>query len=236
MRILIVGEGPHDIGYRDAWDHRLKIMIDLPGWLQILLEKLRLPTVPIEVMAARRSEILLTDRDRRRNKPLPPGHGERALACMFRAAAGNYDVVIFMADADTPDDAKWREHHKDIEEGFSRGPSGPLPVICLPKAASESWLLADLAAWKAVGLRDITILPNKPEYAWGKRNDPNSHHPKHDFERAAKMSQLRGDGRGQRVEVMEHAEPNAISQSCPVSFASFWEECAAAGFAAPPRP
>jgi hypothetical protein len=233
MRILVIGEGPHDIGYQHAWNDRLKIRIDLPGWLHIALQKLKDPAAAIEIVAARRNEILLTDRERRRNKPLPGGHGERALAGMFRAVAGNYDIVVFMADADTTDKAKWLEHHKNIREGFSKGPAGPRPVICLPKAASESWLLADSAAWKAMGLHDMTILPKAPEDTWGDRHDPNGHHPKHDFERASGSAQLEGNGRDQRVAVMERSEPDAILSVCPLSFGNFWNDCTASGFAIP---
>lgn len=234
MRILVIGEGSHDIGYRNEWNERLKIRVDLPGWLHIALEKLRDQTKPIEIVAIRRSEILLTDHERRKNRPLPKGHGARALASMFRAAAGNYNVVVFMADADTADQATWHEHHQNIGDGFSRGPCGPAPVTCLPKAASESWLLADAAAWGALGLADTSILPSKPEDTWGVPHDPKGHHPKHDFERAAEYAQLGADGRDQRVRVMQHSKMPTIATICPLSFGSFWRECAAAGFAAHP--
>jgi hypothetical protein len=237
MRILVVGEGPHDIGRRAEWSERTRTRVALPGWLHAALEKLRDPAKLIEVVALRRNEIVLTDRQRRKNMPLPKGHGERALASMFRAEAGKYDVVIFMADADTKDQAAWQEHHDNISEGFKRGPSGPAPVICLPKSASESWLLADPAAWCALGLTKMSILPTNPEDTWGDRHNPESRHPKHEFERAARCARLEGDGRDQRVQVMEHSDMHVIASSCPLSFVSFWSDCTAAGFAdLPPSP
>ena len=235
MRVLLVGEGPHDIGQRE-WSVREKAYVDLPGWLHTAIEKLRISGQEVVIEALRKSELVLIGRQRRAMMPLPKGHGERALAAAFRAASGKYDVVVFMTDADTREAAIWKQHHDDIADGFRRGPRGPAAVVCLPKSASESWILADPNAWRALGIADLSVLPSKPEDIWGDRHDPASHHPKHAFERAARNADLSGDGRGQRVAVMEASDPITVAAACPVSFLSFWREFASTGLGRPTPP
>ena len=94
-----------------------------------------------------------------------------------------FDLVIFMADTDSVDDRDWDQHHAWIADGFSRIPEGPPGVACLPKCASESWLLSDEAAWTQLGLGDPSELPDRPEVLSGARGDPEGNHPHRLFAR-----------------------------------------------------
>lgn len=233
MRVLIIGEGPHDVGVRDQWCDREKRLIDYPGWLQVFIRKLAKPNVDVEITAIQSREIVLAPKFRQKYRPLPSGHGEKALAAKFKGKTENYDVVIFMADTDSKDNGDWDKHHAWISEGFSKLTGGPHCVVCLPKCASESWLLADSKAWIELGLAETSELPAYPEDCWGKRNDPEGGHPHAKF---AKICQNAGvsDSRVTRVSVAELSNMKTIHEKCPKSFGPFWAEFSAAGGANPP--
>jgi hypothetical protein len=236
MRLLLVGEGPHDIGLRQII--RNNVYEDAPGWLHVILAKLARTGIVMDITAIRSRDILLTDRMRRKNRPLPDGHGARALAAGFKAKTEGFDIVVFMADADTTDVRRWNDHLKWIRDGFSRVPSGHNPlalVACLPMPASESWLMADPEAWKASGLVDTSVLPSHPEACRGDRDDPGSNHPHRLFARVCKQAGI-GDTRETRVAVTTASSMPAIARACPVSFRTFWNDLYAAGFSlAAPR-
>jgi hypothetical protein len=233
MRVLVIGEGPHDIGERDQWCARTKTYIDLPGWLHIFLRKFVEPNKSIEITSLRSREILLTDRLRRENMPLPARHGAKALAAMFKAKSEGFDLLVFMADTDSNDDRDWDQHHACIIEGFSKIPNGPFAIACLPKSASESWLLSDEAAWNKLGLPDLSPLPTRPETLSGDRNNPEGNHPHRIFTRVCGQASV-SDSRETRVEVAEGSMLATVARKCPKSFGAFWKELAAAGGTAPP--
>ncbi|OAD19613.1 hypothetical protein THIOM_004743 [Candidatus Thiomargarita nelsonii] len=105
------------------------------------------------------------------------GHGEKAFSAMMVAKREGYDAVVFMVDADTKDLKQWKVKYEEILDGFSAVKGAPLGIACVPKSASESWLLCDSQAWAALGLSDLKALPIEPEMIWGKRNEPSANHP-----------------------------------------------------------
>ncbi len=199
----------------------------------MLLKKLAGPQAAVEITAIRRDDLFLSDQLRRKNMPLPAGHGVKALAAWIKAKIEGYDAVIFMADADSPDDRNWRRHHDQIRDGFSREKGGPAAVVCLPKSASESWLLADKQAWLAIGLSGPDILPDAPERIWGQRDGPDGNHPHRAFARVCAAANV-DDCRETRVDIAERSTAVAVGASCPLSFGAFWQELTAAGLAPPP--
>ena len=150
------------------------------GWLQAFLRRL----IPLETtfVVVKRRDLVLQRRQEKQYQPLPQGHGQKALLCKIRAKAGGYDLVVFMADADSNKRRDWRRTHSDISNGFDRVP-GPNGVPCVPMSTSESWLLSDGQAWRGVGLTKLTMLPKKPEKIWGSPNDHNGNHPHQVFRR-----------------------------------------------------
>ncbi|MBF0560477.1 MAG: DUF4276 family protein [Alphaproteobacteria bacterium] len=233
MRVLVVGEGLHDIGRQNEWCEQTRKLINLPGWLQTLLHKMNEFGQAIEITSINTKEIVLSGQERRKRQPLPEGHGAKAMAAKLKAKNENFDVVVFMADSDTEEDCKWRCHHKCVQEGFGKIPEGPAGVVCLPKSASESWLLADPEAWKAMGLSCTKMLPSHPETIWGKHDDPEGNRPHPYFARVCKAAN-RTDTRETRVELMEKISIPRLAKACPLSFASFWNELHAAGIAPSP--
>jgi hypothetical protein len=232
MRVLVIGEGPHDVGLRDHWCERRKTRVELPGWLHVFLGRLAKPDETIDITALRNRDIVLTPKLSREYRPLPEKHGAKALMARYKAKVEHFDLVVFMADTDSKDDRNWDKHHACIIEGFSKISDGPIGVVCLPKCSSESWLLSDVAAWAALGLTDMSKLPEHPETCWGERDDPKGGHPHRLFARICGLANLT-DSRETRVDVAEKSTMTTMARQCPKSFAAFWRELDAAGFAIP---
>lgn len=233
MKILVVGEGKHDIGAR-VWREKEKCYADEPGWLQALIRRIAKPGLDFTITAIRRSDIKLTDVNKRKLMPLPEGHGAKALAAMQKAIIEDYNVVIFMADLDSNQERDWDQHIKYIHLGYSRISSDKkiTGIACLPKSTSESWILSDVDAWIQSGLEEedaaaLRALP--PETLWGTPSDPKGNHPKQVFNKF--KAKLRGsrDETALRVEIISASTPNNIISRCSVSFAGFMKECKDAG-------
>ncbi|QQP93588.1 hypothetical protein IGS68_31685 (plasmid) [Skermanella sp. TT6] len=225
MRVLVVGEGPHDVGLRNVWCERTARHVDHPGWLQVYIRKLARPGEPWEIVAIQSRQIVLTGGQRRSHMPLPEGHGAKALAARLKAEIDGFDMVIFMADADSADDREWDRHYGWIRNGFDRIADGPAAVACLPKCSSESWLLSDAEAWMQTGLDDPRDLPPRPEELSGHRHDPASNHPHRLFTRICRSAGVE-DCRETRVEVAGRSDMDTVARKCPKSFVAFRRDLA----------
>ena len=159
IKVLVCGEGRHDVG-ESKRPYREDRTTDEDGWLQAFLRRLIPGQTTFKVVPRR--ELVLQRRQQRQYQPLPQGHGKKALLCKIRAKAGGYDLVVFMADADSTKRRDWRRTHSDISDGFDRLP-GPNGIPCVPMSASENWLLADGQAWQGIGLTKLNLLPKKPK-------------------------------------------------------------------------
>ena len=211
VRVLVCGEGKHDIGELSVSRQEEE------GWLQAILR--RLLGDGIEIDAIPRKGLVVQRRRQRAFQPLPQGHGRKALACKLRANGGEYDLVVFMADADSADVQRWRTIRQQILDGFGRV-NGVRSAPCVPISASESWLLGDRQAWTGLGLEDLGILPSHPEGIWGDRKDPDGNHPHQVFRRACVQAEV-DDSRSTRVELAEQLNLDTLRESCPISFARF---------------
>ena len=126
IKVLVCGEGKHDVGEskRPSGDGGTT---NDDGWLQAFLRRL----IPLETtfVAVKRRDLVLQRRQEKKYQPLPKGHGKKALLCKIRAKAGGYDLVVFMADADSNKRRDWRRTHSDISNGFDLvpGPNGVPP-------------------------------------------------------------------------------------------------------------
>lgn len=216
MRILLCGEGPHDVGTRE-WDTRQKDWVVKEGWLQPICRKL-IQGSDLEFVATTRKDVVLLPRQQAKHRPLPVGHGAKALAASYIARSKKCDAVIFMADNDSPDTSEWRSKTQQIEEGFRASDDGTPGIPCVPMSTSECWLLADSSAWGHVEAKG---LPNPPvETLWGTRNDPESDHPKQVFARVCNSLEF-PDDRETRRAVAEAVTPANVEDSCPTSFGGF---------------
>ena len=218
MRVLLCGEGPHDHGEPRAWDERTEGFVSLDGWLQPLLRRLRQERLEFEVRRRQDLQLLGRSRVRRTLK----GHAEKASLARLIAANESFDLIVFMADTDSNNHRSWAEVVAEIQMGFGAvlEANSVAAVPCAPMSASESWLLSDAAAWRAVGLTDLSVLPARPEAIWGPRNDPHGDHPHKFFARVCEADELQDD-RETRVRVMEASDPAVLATRCPVSFESF---------------
>lgn len=222
IRVLVCGEGKHDVGVPDEATGTARS----EGWLQIVLRKLL--GKDTQFWAIRRAGLVLQRREQQKYRPLPKGHGAKALVLKLRAKQEGYDLVVFMADGDTNKRKIWEKRRKEILDGFGRL-DGVKNVPCVPMSASESWLLADDQAWTLAGLRDLALLPNNPEKIWGSRDDPDGDHPHHYFHRVCRASGV-DDALTARTRIAELSEFQSLKRSCPISFVAFVNDLAEAGY------
>ena len=215
IRVLLCGEGPHDVG--EFLPDGTSVS---DGWLQPLLRNL----IPgeVEFVVAPRQALQRLPRPAGSFRPLPKGHGGKALAAMVRASVGNYDLVVFMVDADSTRKREWSRKRTQILGGFSKI-HGPAGVACVPMSASESWLLSDADAWHQLGLDDLEVLPTKPERIWGERRVPTSNHPHQFFRRVCAATDV-PDSQATRTQIATDSTPDTLTSRCPVSFAAFADD------------
>jgi hypothetical protein len=158
--------------------------------------------------------------------PRPPGHGRKAKLARFIAGNEEFDAVVFMADADSNVKKDWQAIVAEIEAGFASLADGPPGIPCVPMSTSESWLLADPAAWTALGLKNLKVLPKKPESIWGQPNDPQDNHPHQVMARACAEAQAPDSLETRRV-LADASDLVTLRSQCPVSYAPFHDAMAA---------
>lgn len=224
MKILLCGEGAHDIGVLDQWSIHPDKQMEKPGWLQVLLRKI-FEKEDVEFILVPRSRLVSLPRSDLK-PPAPKGHGEKARISKFRALTDKCDLVVFMLDADTTDISEWKRKRDEVIAGFEAIAGDVKAVACIPMSASESWILSDSEAWKKVGLTNLSALPKKPEEIWGVRNDPDSGHPHCYFKRICSAANL-SDNRETRVDVMTATSLEEVGKKCPASFKAFLADLAA---------
>jgi len=215
-KILICGEGEHDMGKKEYCPRQNDYEI-YEGWIQKFIRQIK-PNLNIRFEIRRRKE--LTSFTRGKNRLTLKGHREKAFYAMMIAKREGYDAVVFMVDADTKDLKQWQEKCQEILEGFAAVKTTRLGIACVPKSASESWLLSDSKAWATLGLSDLKALPTEPEMIWGKRNDPNANHPHQYFKRICQKTDI-PNNKYTRWEVAELSDVNVIEEKCPNSFVAF---------------
>jgi hypothetical protein len=222
MKILLCGEGPHDVGVIE-WSIRPDKSGIQEGWLQPLLDKIVDGISEYSVVQLIR---LISLPGKSFEKERPKGHGLKAAIAKRRAIAEGCQMVVFMIDADSPDPKVWKAKRDDILSGFEFVPGDMKCIACVPMGTSESWLLASTEGWKRLGLDVSDQLPSHPEAIWGAPGDPTSNHPKQVFKRVCEVAKL-DDCRSTRVEIIKNARINEIVDRCPISFAVFVADLAA---------
>ena len=149
-----------------------------------------------------------------------------------------YSHGIYYCDADrstgtsnTEQQAKKR--FKEVYEEVERGANPDLdkreviPMIALRMV--ESWLLSDKNAFELVygasAGRDSDIsFPAKPEYLWGKEEDPKSNYPKNYLKRICSSFHKKGKipfDKQLYADLAEQTDIEVLCKKCPVSFGTF---------------
>jgi len=222
-RILLCGEGPQDIGADPYEEAGSRHMVNLEGWMQPLIRKLADCDAYLDFVRFPRSRALAMPRNRAPRSDLP-GHALAAFNAMRQAVIDQCDIVVFMADNDRGkqrDRKRWREICEQVWAGFEAAGTPVCGVACIPISASEAWLLADHAAWGALGLADASDLPGvRSEAIWGERDDPDGNHPHRYFKRICRKAG-QDDTAHTRNLLGEHLSLTTLEANCPVSFVPF---------------
>ena len=221
-RILACGEGSHDIG-SSTWDKKTGTETHNEGWMQPVIRKIcsadKIEPRLIRDLKALPSRSLI---------PKPKGLAYKAGLARLVAALEKFDIVVFMADADTNLDRERSARVDEIRSGFTlveteaKGKAHGVP--CVPKSASEAWMLSDSEAWREVGLDNTNVLPRGcPEDLWGERKNPAGNHPKHAFARAADAAGVSDDRETRRL-ISAASDLQTLRNRCPTSFSEFDQE------------
>lgn len=114
-KILICGEGEHDMGGKEYCPRQNDYEI-YEGWIQKFIRKIK-PHLNIQFETRRRKELTSFTHGGRRLTL--KGHSEKAFYAMMIAKREGYDAVVFMVDADTKDLKQWQKKCQEILEGFA---------------------------------------------------------------------------------------------------------------------
>jgi hypothetical protein len=117
MRILLCGEGAHEMGEARVWDRATNTFASIEGWMQILGR--RVMNRPVEFEVRLRRELFLDAKVERKIGPRPRGHGRKAKLARFIAGNEEFDAVVFMVDADSNVKREWKATLHEIEAGFA---------------------------------------------------------------------------------------------------------------------
>jgi hypothetical protein len=226
-KVLLVGEGPCDIGdlaiepaYREGRE----------GFLQPLLRSMVGDEVELEFEGRKLVHLPKEPRTRSRAGKLQAENASRALAL---ASALDMNALVLAFDTDkTPGvrarraerQRRLRELRESAERGFAHtraldeDAAAIQTAIAIPCRMIEAWALADQEALaRLLDVSDHDLEYGAPEDLWGDEEDPGSDHPKCVWRRVT-------EGRIELSEIGAEATPPALAKACPDSFPPFAED------------
>lgn len=236
MRILILGEGPTDVGQRDYQTGQF-----LEGPIPIIIRKVLEGPVEMQLLDKSDRKKLKGKHFQRSIKGLS-GQGVCSRWAKMQAAEQSFDVVIFYSDSDreSGSDARnevacrkrFEEVKSNIEEGFHRAQHPEvLDLAIVPVKMIESWLMADPKAFSTTfgsareirGKQTKNIFPKTPELEWGDKHDASSNYPKCQLNR---ILSCYGEAANQDtfVRLADAADLGVLQKKCPISFKVFYQE------------
>lgn len=225
LRVLIVGEGRSDIGDLDALraPQGRRERRPTEGFVPPIVR--RLVGGKIELEAQKIANLGRSDGMRR-----PPGHGDRAARALALAAAGDFDLLVYVKDVDKEGGRKksnverrqtLRNMHDEIDAGFAAvaHAANVTRVKATPCRMIEAWALGDPVAIARVlrTKRASVKVPSRPEELWGDERDPESNHPKCVLRRVLD----RPPDAETLEEIALEANIATLRTSCPESFEPF---------------
>ena len=248
IKILIYGEGSTDCGVHEFVTTEL-----LEGPVEVYIRKILSDQegVAFTLITDLRKEKLARPKFQRIGENLK-GHGLKASILMRLAIADKCDCAAYYSDGDRAQgsDARrenvCRKRYKELKDEIISGFASALietpmenavhGVAIIPMKMIESWLMGDPAAFSCAfsraGVEEThknrrqgrqETCPNQPELDWGAHGDPSSNYPKN---RLARILDVYGKtcNRETFCEIAEHSNVETLRQTCPISFADFYEQ------------
>ena len=240
IKILIYGEGPTDCGELNFLTGTL-----VEGPVEVYIRKILGDQEEVE--------FTLTDLTKEKRPKFQRigknlgKHGRNAALLMRSALADKYHCAAYYSDGDRAQGSdarrenvcqrRYNELKDEIISGFAsvRIENAVHGVAIIPMKMIESWLMGDPAAFSCAfshaeeethknrrqGRQETC--PNQPELDWGAHDDPSSNYPKN---RLARILDVYGKtcNRETFCEIAEHSSVETLLQTCPISFADFYEQ------------
>jgi hypothetical protein len=226
-KVLLVGEGPCDIGdlarepaYREERE----------GFLQPLLRSMIGDQAELDFEGRKLVHLPRHPRGKTRAGKLQAENACRALA-LASALDANALVLAFDTDKTSGTRAKrverqrrLRELRESAERGFAHAreldedAASIQAAIAVPCRMIEAWALGDREALaRLLGVSGHHLEYDAPEDLWGDEQDPDSGHPKCVWRRVT-------EGRIELAEIGAEAAPSALARSCPDSVPPFADD------------
>ncbi len=238
MKIVVMGEGPTDVGCKDYYQTGFR-----EGPVCVLLRRM-LGNNPFEIIFKEKADRKKNDKKRgkinHRQRSLShlKGQGIFSYWAKEQAIEEGADAVLFYSDSDREGGKDCREYKvckkrfdevkEGIEGGFlaCKGKSKIYTMAVVAVKMIESWLMADPESFdKAFGKlknrKANQIFPKNPELEWGAKTDPQSNYPKNQIKRILSLYQQESN-REVFQKLAEEADINVIKEKCPISFEDFY--------------
>lgn len=233
LDVLLTGEGADDYGWREFgslnWEE---------GAAAKLIHKCaKAQDVQIHLAFVDRQEV---ERVRLQRRSMQGLSGKAIPARKFYRyiRENKYFYGIYYCDADrstgssnTVKEAKkrFKEVYEEVEKGANPGLDARRIIPMIALRMIESWLLSDKKAFeivygeKVVGEAGVSF-PAKPEYLWGKEEDPQSNYPKNYLKRICQSFNRKHKilfDRRLYADLAEQIDIEMLCEKCPVSFGTF---------------
>ncbi|MCI9411356.1 MAG: DUF4276 family protein [Eubacterium sp.] len=231
MKIAITGEGNTDYGKKEYGTGKW-----LPGPAIIYVEKIaKEQGMNVELLPIEKQDVMKVRVQGRSTKGLS-GRGIPAKKFMILKNKNKCDAGIFYCDADKGTGTKSSncsavaKHYEEVYEEVKNGLSSDQAIPMIPLSMIECWMLGDKAALEQIFHLSISErkLPDKPEYVWGAKTDPNSDYPKNYFVRLIRSLDRRY-GTYQSCQedfnkIADHSTISTLRKTCPLSYERFYTD------------
>lgn len=223
IRVMILGEGPTDVGTEDGDGNWLE------GCIPQLIKKVN-PQVSLEFVPIKKNSFSIVTLPKNGKKKFQ-GHGKniQKLIIYSQLRKIQYDLIAYYGDTDkesgtknTPLQAQRAssEAYQQAHDAFDFFQKDGFAVI--PLRMLESWLLADEQSFH-ITFGERISLPTHPELLWGDKHDPNSDYPKHALQRILRDLNSSSD-RQTFCNLVQNIEIITLLQKCPISFPPFYNK------------